>query len=1308
MRSDSRLVTYLKSTAIWSFRLVMAALLFMVLLVAGARIFIGCLPFFQDHLVEYLNDTLDTSFAIDQLETNWAGGSPTVSIKGLSLQGNTSEAPGFAIERLDLELDLKASLMNRAPVFTYLEAEGVTLAIQSDSDGVWSLRGVQYIRDDGKGLNLHKTLEFLQLQEHIDVTNFSLTMQPFGSEPLILDTRYFFMVKEESELRHLQTRIVTQQGALEFKALGKGIQRKDMAWSGLIKTDALDLAPWTALISQGALQLKSAELKNAYLQTAQLNLEADWEYLDGQWQLQGDLNLPAIVYHKGQQVLPDVSLSTELSLSSDYLVGSTDWKLGLKNLSLTSGDHAFGLNIKIHGKRGRESIYTTSVSSVDLAALKSFLVSTQLMPELADELFTILNPAGELDNISAQYFPDKPLRERLDLSANLNNVSVDAWKGAPSASNVNGYLKMGTISGYFDLETENFTLGLTEVFRKVWHYDSAKAKLSWDVLDKEDFFQLSSDDITLKAPEGDLSGQLRLDIPLDGKEPIVMDLNVGMKNGDASYAPKYLPSQLSALSKELVTWLDTSIKGAEVYEGRFTYDGPLEDTDDPDDVKWGLYFDVNKARLDYHPDWPEVYDARGQIWVDNDNIKIDIVSAKLLDAKLSNVQADLALDKNLDLNISGQVAALGQDLEKLLTETPINKRLKGEAKNWTIRGDLDGSVQLMIPLEHAMDTSVDVSVKTSGAYFGIDTADVQIDDIQGALNFSTETGLSAKKVQGLFLGDSVEASIDTDMTNKAEPEVHFNWHGSVSAEGLQQWLQLDALSFLEGASRYKGHLVLGGKPADIQLKVTSDLKGMEVELPAPLKVAADQTVPFELRLNQFAHRDELDIVLGKTGQARIQFGDGFKYQSAVVLVGGKGQLPAMKPDKIVLSGQLSKLDLMPWKQQFEGQPGDKTEKTLVSQIEVRQLKIDQLLFSQETLNNLVFNLSHETGGTRLVLSSDKIDGSLMIPEDQKQPYQLNLKKLYVSQGSAKNESTVEHRGLLGDLRPSELPNADISIDSFKLGDRTLGSVSFGLRPFPDGKRIENLKINLQKMALFGDLDWTYINGQHRTSFNERLTGSGIQALQEALGISPFVSAKKTTIQGKLAWDGPPMGINIVSLTGAVRLKLENGTLQKVEGGAGALKMFGILNMEALTRRLRLDFSDLYKKGISFDRLDGVVRFDEGIITFDKPLEIDGPSSNFKLDGRVDSVTESMDMSLVVTLPLSSNLPILSVLLGSAPQVAGLIYLADMLVGKQVDQLASIRYRIRGSFDNPEVTLDQLFSSKARKPGQTEIPKRKKP
>ncbi len=1279
----------------------MAVLLLIVLLVAGVRVFIGSLPLFHDHLVDYLNDKLDTAFAVDQLDANWSGGRPTLNIKGLTLQGNTSEAPGFAIHRLDLELDLKQSLMNWAPVFSYLEADGVTLAVESDSDGVWSLRGIQYIRDDGKSFDLKKTLQLLQLQEYIDVTNFSFTMQPFGSEPLILDTRYFSIV-EESSLKHLQSRVVTQQGAMEFKALGSGIDRNSMAWSGVITAESLDLAPWCALLPDC----------KGHLQSAPLNLDTEWEFKDGLWQLQGDLALPSIVYQKDQQVLPEASFSTGLTLSSDQLVGSTDWKLGLQNLQLVSGENTFSTHARLTGTKDKESTYTGAVDAIDLAALKSFLVSTQLMPELADELFTILNPAGGLNDISATYYPEKPLREQLDLTANLKNVSVDAWEGAPSASNVNGRLEMGMLSGHFDLDTEQFSLGLTKLFRDVWQFDSAKARLSWDVLDKENLYQLSSNDITIKAPEGDLSGQLRLDIPLGGDQPIVMDLNVGMTHGDAGYASKYLPSKLPTLSEELVEWLDTSIKGAKVNEGRFYYDGSLENKDS-EHVKWGLYFDVDKARLDYHPDWPEVYDASGKVWVDNDNIKVDIDSARSLDAELSNVQARLPLDRDLDLKIFGQVSATGQDLEKLLTETPIDQELKGEAKKWTLRGDLDGSIRLAIPLEHALDTSVDVSIETSDAFFGIESAGIQIDGIQGDLNFSTENGLSAEKVKGHFLGDSVVASIYTDMSDKKQPRVYFNWDGTASSDAIQQWLQLDVLSFLEGSSRYKGELILGEKPADVQLKVTSNLDGMEVELPAPLKVAADETIPFELRFNLFSDRDELDIRLGDTGQARIQFGQNFKYESAVVMLGKDGTLPTMSPDKIVLSGTIPELDLMPWKQQFEGQPGDESEKSLIRQIEVQQLNIGQLHFEGETLNNLAFNLAHEAGGseqpagTLLSLNSDKIAGSLLIPDNQ-QPYQLNLKKLHFSGKQVSEEVKKERSDVLEHIRPAELPNADISIESLKLGDRDLGSVSFGLRPLPNGKRIENLKVNLQKMELSGDLDWTYVNGQHRTSYNERLTGSGIQAVQEAMGISPFVSAKKTTIQGQLAWEGSPLGINLSTLTGTTRLKLESGTLQKLEGGAGALKLFGILNMEALTRRLRLDFSDLYKKGISFDRLEGVVRFDEGIITFDRPLEITGPSSDFKLDGHVDTVTENMDMSLVVTLPVSSNLPILSVLLGTAPQVAGLIYLADMLVGKQVDQLASIRYRIKGSFDNPEVTLDQLFSSKARKPEQTEIPKRKKP
>ena len=74
----------------------------------------------------------------------------------------------------------------------------------------------------------------------------------------------------------------------------------------------------------------------------------------------------------------------------------------------------------------------------------------------------------------------------------------------------------------------------------------------------------------------------------------------------------------------------------------------------------------------------------------------------------------------------------------------------------------------------------------------------------------------------------------------------------------------------------------------------------------------------------------------------------------------------------------------------------------------------------------------------------------------------------------------------------------------------------------------------------------------------------------------------------------------------------------------------------------------------------------------------------------------LDLSLIVILPLTSNLPILSVLLGTSPQIAGIIYVADKLVGKKVAQLAGIRYRLHGSFEKPSMTLDKLFSNQPKK------------
>ena len=66
------------------------------------------------------------------------------------------------------------------------------------------------------------------------------------------------------------------------------------------------------------------------------------------------------------------------------------------------------------------------------------------------------------------------------------------------------------------------------------------------------------------------------------------------------------------------------------------------------------------------------------------------------------------------------------------------------------------------------------------------------------------------------------------------------------------------------------------------------------------------------------------------------------------------------------------------------------------------------------------------------------------------------------------------------------------------------------------------------------------------------------------------------------------------MTGDMTLKLKDGQLLQTSGtGAEALRLLGILNVNYLARRLRLDFSDLYKAGLSYDSIGGMLQLDKG-------------------------------------------------------------------------------------------------------------------
>lgn len=114
--------------------------------------------------------------------------------------------------------------------------------------------------------------------------------------------------------------------------------------------------------------------------------------------------------------------------------------------------------------------------------------------------------------------------------------------------------------------------------------------------------------------------------------------------------------------------------------------------------------------------------------------------------------------------------------------------------------------------------------------------------------------------------------------------------------------------------------------------------------------------------------------------------------------------------------------------------------------------------------------------------------------------------------------------------------------------------------------------------------------------------------------------------------------------------------------------------------------------MAFDVLRTRLVIENGLITFADPILIDGPSAKFQSTGWVDMNTEELKQKLIVTFPITTSLPLVAVLAGFAPQVAGAIYVTEKLIGEELERFSSASYTVDGTIQNPKMTLDRAFDN----------------
>ncbi len=377
-----------------------------------------------------------------------------------------------------------------------------------------------------------------------------------------------------------------------------------------------------------------------------------------------------------------------------------------------------------------------------------------------------------------------------------------------------------------------------------------------------------------------------------------------------------------------------------------------------------------------------------------------------------------------------------------------------------------------------------------------------------------------------------------------------------------------------------------------------------------------------------------------------------------------------------------------------------TPRPLLTLLDNSELRVHDLTLRGFPLGQTDLRLAKRRDHWQLWLNNDLATGKVVLPRymlesmqnlnQQAQPLVIDLERLHVATGNEVEKASLEREHWQpADVSPTLFPPLQVAIDQFTVGEAQFGRWTFLAQPVTDGMLVENLSAAVDGVTLIGTARWSESeDGNRTTRFQGVASADNAADAIKAMGGTPTLSSKSADIKGNLSWPGAPFEFALPRLVGDVSVKLKDGVFYNVSSNAAG-KLWGALNFETLMRRLQLNFEDLSESEMVYDEISGKIKLDRGILNLSK-MKLNSPAIKMTADGKVDIEHDALDMDLDVTLPVTRNLVLPAAVIGGVP-AAATAYVVEKMFGEQFDKLTTIKYDVKGTFDQPEIKVKDSFS-----------------
>ena len=1264
------------SNGIW----LVAVLLVVVLAtyVALGRYLMPFVASYKEDVELRLEQLLGHPLEIGGIRGGWDGFDPVLFVREVQLVAEADVEPAFSMRDFRLRLNVWQSLRQRKFIFQDIYITGVNLRLQQSAGGGWHLVGLSPQPSQGSGWQ--EVRQYLA-QPNVDIAEVKVTLVNQDGESSLWRLPRVHM--QDLGKGYEASGSLLQPGSnerfLQFSLRGQG-NPLGGDFSGLIYVDWLSgpfLDPF----------LQAYSLKDVRLSHIDASGTGWLTFEQGRLQdVQGNVRLNAVQWRTDTLAIAPVE---NLSFKFHLALEQHNWQLLVDQLDFYwQGERWKPSSLAVRAGQGRQLI--AQVSRIPLGLASQLAQATQLLPIVGVDELAGREPTGELRNLWLRVPLGESAHELFELRADLSGVNVTGFHSAPGATGIDGYLRLTEKQGLVEFKSRNLGLNFPELFDQGWTFRRGEGVVSWQT--EAGRTEVVGRNIRLSLPDrrGDIEGGFLLrtgdeELPDEDR----FDLSLKIRDMDASLARSFIPCLI--VSAGICDWVATSVKEGSVPRGSYDYSHFINPDSGLKESISRLHLELEQGVVALAPEWPAAEDVAATVALDGGVLEVAIQHARLADTLVRDARVwippaptgDPVLQARVQTNLSAhQVSGWLQQ--------PVLKEAAGAiVDDWSLAGEFQTNVDLKIPLSQE-PAHVRVVTTTADGALTIPAVDLTLGELQGTFVFDSDEGFSAKQVQADLLGRPAQLTLRSPSWRPDHKVIQVEATGKLSLPDVYAWRALEALPGVQGEPAYKASLlaeISDAKP-NLTLDVQTDLVGVAVDWPEPLRKDAAE------KLNlRYVHRFPLDsavseaqLALGNLANGKFRFGEE-GYQGGVLAFNDK-KLPTQFSGTLI-KGNLKRVDADAWRTMLEDQLQLPTQPETQGPALRVDLEVDRLHLLGRELQQVHFQLGRENAGWRLALDSpEQVAGYLLLPDNDKSPVQGRFDYLKLASGDGQELGKV--------VSPRSLPLLDIDVKKLMLGEQDFGTWSFITERRDQGTIFKDVVGRVGGALVEGRMSWFEDGdtGQQTTILTGTLKGKEVEKILAHLGETSSVTSKRVELEVGLVWPAAPMDFEIARASGSVALKMEDGIFRETGRSAEAVRVFGVLNMESITRRLRLDFSDLYKKGLSYDLMEGKASLSYGVMKLEQPLAIKAPSSAYKITGEADLNAETLNMEMVTILPVTQNLPLAALLVG-APQVGGALFLIDRLLGDPLSRLTSVTYTIKGNFQDPKLELKGMFDSRSQ-------------